>query len=165
MQNTIKIKPKNRKMPFYCLKPHQKAQNWQGSSRSNESWPLGRFWVTMRISAQYTTEICFLKLSTNRIWQVDLSRLMMIMNETNWIESDCRVCDGSGIQYWSNENWNLQYFWWDYFFGLWIWIWKTARFTGVIFDYDKEMEILVTGFSGINRVDLCIMMMVAMWYV
>ena len=38
----------------------------------------------------------------------------------------------------------------------------TARFTGVIFDYDKEMEILVTGFSGINRVDLCIMMMVAM---
>ena len=36
----------------------------------------------------------------------------------------------------------------------------TARFTGVIFDYDKEMEILVTGFSGINRVDLCIMMMV-----
>ena len=38
----------------------------------------------------------------------------------------------------------------------------TARFTGVIFDYDKEMEILVTGFSGINRVDLWIMMMVAM---
>ena len=38
----------------------------------------------------------------------------------------------------------------------------TARFTGVIFNYDKEMEILVTGFSGINRVDLCIMMMVAM---
>ena len=41
----------------------------------------------------------------------------------------------------------------------------TARFTGVIFDYDKEMEILVTGFSGINRVDLCIMMIVAMGYV
>ena len=38
----------------------------------------------------------------------------------------------------------------------------TARFTGVIFNYDKEMEILVTGFSGINRVDLCIVMMVAM---
>ena len=38
----------------------------------------------------------------------------------------------------------------------------TARFTGVIFDYDKEIEILVTGFSGINRVNLCIMMMVAM---
>ena len=38
----------------------------------------------------------------------------------------------------------------------------TARFTGVIFNYDKEMEILVTGFSGINRVDLCIMMIVAM---
>ena len=38
----------------------------------------------------------------------------------------------------------------------------TARFTGVIFDYEKEMEILVTGFSGIIRVDLCIMMMVGM---
>ena len=36
----------------------------------------------------------------------------------------------------------------------------TARFTGVIFDYDKEREILVTGFRGINRVELCIMMMV-----
>ena len=38
----------------------------------------------------------------------------------------------------------------------------TARFTGVIFDYEKEMEILVTGFSGIIQVDLCIMMMVGM---
>ena len=38
----------------------------------------------------------------------------------------------------------------------------TARFTGVIFDYEKEMEILVTGFSGIIRVDLCIMIMVGM---
>ena len=38
----------------------------------------------------------------------------------------------------------------------------TARFTGVIFDYEKEMEILVTRLSDIIRVDLCIMMMVGM---